>query len=57
VHRSFPVAVHIQGWVIVFVVIASSIDIAVGEVLLEPCNCFFNGFVRGEWWSGTEGES
>jgi len=57
VSRSFPVAACTQSWVIVFVIVTSSIDIVVGKVLPELCDCVFNSFVRGEQWSGTESES
>jgi len=57
VGKSFLVAVCIKCRVIVFIIIASGIDIMVGKVLLKACNCFFKGFVRGVWWLRTEGKS
>ncbi len=55
--RRFPIAACIEGWVVFFIVVASGIDVMVGEVLMESCDCFFNSFISGERWSGTEGES
>jgi len=40
VSRRFPIAVCVEGWVIFFIVVASGIDVMVGEVLTESCDCF-----------------
>jgi len=57
VGRSFLIAACIEGWIVLFVVIASGIDVMVGEVLSKICNGFFEGFIGGEQGSGTESES
>jgi len=57
VSRRFPIAARVEGWVVFFVVVASGVDVTVGEVLTESCDCFFECFISGERWSGTEGES
>jgi len=44
----FPIAVRVEGWVVFFIVVTSGIDVTVGEVLVETCNCFFECFISGE---------
>ena len=55
--RWFPIAAGVEGWVVFLIVVASGVDIMVSEVLTESGDGFFECFISGERWSGTEGES
>jgi len=57
VGRGFPVAVCVESRIVIFVIIASGVDVTVGEVLSEACDRFFEIFVRRVWWMRTEGKS
>jgi len=57
VGRGFLVAACIESRIVIFVIIASGIDVMVGEVLSKACDRFFEIFVRCVWWTRTEGKS